>query len=72
MTLKDEMGECWQSPTQNTVSGLVLCCHDIKMSTKSADIWLLGQHVAKMLPTFPAKLSTMVTKMASSAVGRPP
>ncbi len=40
---------------KNTVSGLVLCRHDREMLAKSADIWLSGQHVADMLPTFPAK-----------------
>ncbi len=40
---------------KNTVSGLVLCHHDSEMLAKSADIWLSGQHVANMLPTFPAR-----------------
>ncbi len=29
------------------------------MSAKSAHIWLLGQHVTNMLPTFPAKEGEM-------------
>ena len=41
---------------KNTVSGSFLCCHDSEMSAKSADIWLSGQHVANILPTFSAKL----------------
>ena len=44
---------------KNTVSELVLCFHDREMSAKSADIWLLGQHVADMLLTFPAKEGEM-------------
>ncbi len=41
---------------KNTVSGLVLCCHDREMLAKSANIWLSGRHVADMLATFPAKV----------------
>ena len=44
---------------KNTVSGLVLCRHDRVMSAKSANIWLSGQHVADMLPTFPAKSTSI-------------
>ncbi len=44
---------------ENTVSELVLCRHDREMSAKSANIWLSGQHVANMLPTFPAKEGEM-------------
>ncbi len=40
---------------KNTVSGLVLCCHDRGMLAKSATIWLSGRHVANILATFPAK-----------------
>jgi hypothetical protein len=40
---------------KNTVSELVLCRHDREMSAKSANIRLSGQHVADMLPTFPAR-----------------
>ncbi len=40
---------------KNTVSESVLCHHDREMSAKSANIWLLGRHVADMSPTFPAK-----------------
>jgi hypothetical protein len=36
-----------------------LCRHDREMSAKSADIWLSGQHVADILPTFPAKEGEM-------------
>ena len=35
--------------------GLVLCWQDRAVLAKSADIWLLGQHVADMSATFPAK-----------------
>jgi len=45
---------------KNTVSGSVLCCHDSEMSVKSANIWLSGQHIANMLPTFPAKTTVML------------
>ncbi len=47
---------------KNTVSELVLCCHDREMLAKSANIWLSGQHVAKMLLTFPAKVTAMSKK----------
>ncbi len=41
-------GEYWQSPTQKYFARIGLCCHDKEMSAKSADIWLLGQHVANI------------------------
>jgi hypothetical protein len=41
-------GEYWQSPTQKYFAGIGLCCHDREMSAKSANIWLLGQHVANI------------------------
>ncbi len=44
---------------KNTVLESVLCCHDREMSAKSADIWLLGWHVADMSPAFPAKEGEM-------------
>ncbi len=44
---------------KNTVSELVLCRHNREMLAKSADIWLSGQHVADMLPRFPAKEGEM-------------
>ena len=55
---------------KNTVSGLVLCCHDREMLAKSANIWLLGRHVANMLPTFPAKSDVQEAQsIVSSVVG---
>jgi hypothetical protein len=44
---------------KNTVSESILCHHNREMSAESANIWLSGQHVADMLPTFPAKEGEM-------------
>jgi hypothetical protein len=53
---------------ENTVSGLVLCRHDREMLAKSADIWMLGRHVADMLPTFPAKLLEAFIQLLAAIV----
>ncbi len=53
---------------KNTMSGWVLCHHDRGMSAKSADIWLLGRHVANMSATFPAKLSCSASFLDCSLV----
>jgi hypothetical protein len=42
-------------PNKNAVLGSVLCRHDRAVLAKSANIWLLGRHVANMLATFSAK-----------------
>jgi hypothetical protein len=44
---------------KNTVSESVLCRHDREMPDKCANIWLSGQHVTDMSPTFPAKEGEM-------------
>ncbi len=50
-------------PDTKILSESVLCCHDREMSAKSADIWLSGQHVANMSPTFPSKEGEMEGEM---------
>ena len=57
LVLKEERGECRQSPTQKYCVGSILCCHDRGILAKCANIWLSWQHVADMLATFPAKLT---------------
>ena len=43
----------------NVVSGSILCRHDRAVLAKSANIWLLGRHVANMSATLPAKDATV-------------